>query len=220
MNDQDLIEACSQEWHDYINHTFVEQLAQGTLASSQYLHYLKQDFLFLKQRIRAYALAVYKSRTLHDMQLALPSIDSLLNEEMDHHVSYCAEWGIAASALEHEPEDVATIAYTRYVFDVGMAGDLVDLYVALAPCAIGYAVIGHERMNSGSTVLVANPYRRWIELYASESFQSEIAKQRHDLNHMLASIDIASERGQNLVEIFQTATRMEVAFWQQALEVK
>ncbi|MGO1298978.1 MAG: TenA family protein [Vibrio sp.] len=220
MNVQDLLESCSEDWHDYINHMFVEQLAQGSLALPQYLHYLKQDFLFLKQRVRAYALAVYKSRTLREMQLALPSIYNLLNEEMDHHVSYCAEWGLEASSIENEPEDVGTVAYTRYVIDVGMTGDLVDLYVALAPCAIGYAVIGHKRMKSDSTVLVGNPYRRWIELYASERFQTEVAKQRHDLNQMMASIDIDSDRGQHLLEIYQTATRMEVTFWQQALEVE
>jgi thiaminase/transcriptional activator TenA len=34
---------------------------------------------------------------------------------------------------------------------------------------------------------------------------------------LLAEIDINSQRGQNLIHIFRTATRMEVAFWQQGL---
>ncbi len=44
--------------------------------------------------------------------------------------------------MEAEVEDFGTVAYTRYVLDAGMTGELVDLYAALAPCAIGYAVIG------------------------------------------------------------------------------
>ncbi len=31
---------------------------------------------------------------------------------------------------------------TRFVLDRGMAGDLLDLHVALAPCVLGYAEIG------------------------------------------------------------------------------
>ena len=61
MKHQDLINACHQEWHTYTQHEFIEQLAKGTLASACYLHYLKQDFLFLKQYARAHALAIYKN---------------------------------------------------------------------------------------------------------------------------------------------------------------
>lgn len=48
MNYQDLIHACQSEWRAYTEHHFVRQLAEGTLDSACYLHYLKQDFLFLK----------------------------------------------------------------------------------------------------------------------------------------------------------------------------
>ncbi len=64
MNHQDLINACQQEWLAYTEHDFVKQLAVGTLAQQAYLHYLKQDFLFLKQYARAYALAIYKPKHL------------------------------------------------------------------------------------------------------------------------------------------------------------
>jgi thiaminase/transcriptional activator TenA len=61
MNHQDLINACRQDWLAYTQHGFIEQLAKGTLAQPCYLHYLKQDFLFLKQYARAHALAIYKA---------------------------------------------------------------------------------------------------------------------------------------------------------------
>ena len=37
---------------------------------------------------------------------------------------------------------------------------------------------------------------------------------------LLAEIDIHSQRGQNLIQVFKTATRMEVAFWQQGLNAQ
>ena len=137
MNHQDLITACRQDWDAYTKHAFVQQLAKGTLAQPCFLHYLKQDFLFLKQYARAYALAIYKARTLADMRKALPCVEALLDVEIGHHVSYCADWGLTESDLEAEDEDFGTVAYTRYVLDAGMQGDIVDLYAALAPCSIG-----------------------------------------------------------------------------------
>ena len=87
MKYQDLIEACQSDWQEYTQHDFVQQLAKGTLDQHSFLHYLKQDFLFLKQYARAYALAIYKARTLEDMRRALPSVHALLDSEIGHHVS-------------------------------------------------------------------------------------------------------------------------------------
>ncbi|MCG9577035.1 thiaminase II [Vibrio tubiashii] len=219
MKYQDLIAACESDWQEYTEHAFVQQLALGTLPQPCFLHYLKQDFLFLKQYARAYALAVYKARTLEDMRRALPSVHALLDSEIGHHVTYCGQWGLTESDLENEPEDFGTVAYTRYVLDAGMTGDLVELYAALAPCSIGYAVIGKTLSESDTTKLEGNPYRSWIELYGSEEFQSGVEQGAEHFNQLLEEIDLNSQRGQNLIQVFKTATRMEVAFWQQGLDV-
>jgi len=219
MKYQDLIAACESDWNEYTQHDFVQKLALGTLPQPSFLHYLKQDFLFLKQYARAYALAIYKARNLDDMRRALPSVHALLDSEIAHHVTYCGQWGLTESDLENEPEDFGTVAYTRYVLDAGMTGDLVELYAALAPCSIGYAVIGKALLESDKTVLEGNPYRSWIELYGGEEFQSGVASGAEHFNQLLEEIDINSQRGQNLIQVFKTATRMEVAFWQQGLNV-
>ncbi|ERB64072.1 thiaminase II [Vibrio coralliilyticus OCN008] len=220
MKYQDLIEACQSDWQEYTQHDFVQQLAKGTLDQHSFLHYLKQDFLFLKQYARAYALAIYKARTLEDMRRALPSVHALLDSEIGHHVTYCGQWGLTESDLENEHEDFGTVAYTRYVLDAGMTGDLVDLYAALAPCSIGYAVIGKALIESNDTVREGNPYASWIELYGGEEFQSGVAQGAEHFNQLLEEIDLHSQRGQNLIEVFRTATRMEVAFWQQGLDAE
>lgn len=220
MNHQDLIEACQSDWMEYTEHSFVKQLALGELDHASFLHYLKQDFLFLKQYARAYALAIYKARTLAEMRMALPSVQALLDSEISHHVSYCGEWGISEIQMEAEPEAFGTVAYTRFVLDTGMSGDLIDLYAALAPCSIGYAVIGTQLLNADSTKFDGNPYANWIKMYGGEEFQSGVKTSISQLDDLLDEIDLNSQRGQRLCQIFKTATRMEVAFWQQGLDNK
>jgi thiaminase/transcriptional activator TenA len=217
MNHQDLINACREDWDAYTKHAFVQQLATGTLAQPCYLHYLKQDFLFLKQYARAYALAIYKASTLAEMRKALPSVNGLLDSEINHHVTYCADWGLTESDLEAEEEDFGTVAYTRYVLDTGMQGDIADLYVALAPCSIGYAEIGRNLMKDENTKLQGNQFEDWISLYGGDEFQQGTLKSVEHTDQLLADIDLQSQRGRNLVKVFRTATQMEIAFWQQAL---
>jgi thiaminase/transcriptional activator TenA len=217
MKHQDLINACQQDWDAYIQHSFVQQLAKGTLAHTCYLHYLKQDFLFLKQYARAYALAIYKANTLTDMRGALLSVNTLLSSEISHHVNYCTNWGLTESDMEAEDEDAGTVAYTRFVLDTGMKGDIVDLYAALAPCSMGYAEIGRNLSADENTKLQGNPFIDWITLYAGEKFQQSAAQGTAHIDTLLAEIDLESQRGQNLLKIFRTATRMETAFWQQGL---
>lgn len=216
---QDLIEACHGEWQDYTSHEFVQKLANGSLHSSCFLHYLKQDFLFLKQYARAYALAIYKAQSLEDMRQALPHVQALLIHELSHHIQYCEQWGISEQEMEAETEDFGTVAYTRYVLDTGMSGDLLDLYAALAPCAIGYAIIGKRLINEPSTIIEGNPFASWVQLYSGEEFQNGVQQSANYINSLFDEIDIDSPRGQRLTAIFRTATRMEIAFWQQGLNV-
>ncbi|MED5360546.1 MAG: thiaminase II, partial [Pseudomonadota bacterium] len=61
---------CAKDWKRYTHHDFVAGIADGTLPEAAFRHYLIQDYLFLIQFARAYALAVYKSDKLADMRQA------------------------------------------------------------------------------------------------------------------------------------------------------
>ncbi|MFV0298207.1 MAG: TenA family protein, partial [Hyphomicrobiaceae bacterium] len=126
------------EWDAYTQHPFTTAMADGTLPEEAFRHYLVQDYLFLIEFARAYALAIYKAPTLGDMRDAAAGVATLLVVEMGLHVKLCANWGLSLEALEKAPPEPETLAYTRYVLDTGMRGDLLALKVALSPCVIGY----------------------------------------------------------------------------------
>src|ERR1041384_7054070 len=161
--------AAADDWASYVDHAFVRQLGDGILPEAAFRTYLVQDYLFLIQFARAYALATYKSRTLDDMKAAQAGLAAIL-DEMELHIRLCGRWGLNAAEIEAAPEHQATVAYTRFVLDCGAAGDLLDLYVALAPCVIGYAEIGAKLAPKGVDALGNHPYREWIGEYASEGY--------------------------------------------------
>jgi thiaminase (transcriptional activator TenA) len=203
----------SAEWRAYTEHPFTAGLADGTLPETAFRHYLVQDYLFLIEFARAYALAVYKSPQLSDMREATSGLSAILDVEMNLHVKLCAGWGLSPNNLEQTPPAVEMLAYTRYVLDTGMRGDLLALQVALAPCVIGYAEIAARLAAVPEAHAETNPYRIWIEEYAGAPYQEVAAKARVHLDR-LANLYITPAREAELVTIFKEATRLEAAFWE------
>jgi thiaminase/transcriptional activator TenA len=207
--------AASADWSSYVDHDFVRHLGAGTLPEAAFRMYLVQDYLFLIQFARAYALATYKSRTLDDMKTAQSGLAAVL-DEMELHIRLCGRWGLSPAAIEAAPEHQATIAYTRFVLDCGAAGDLLDLHVALAPCVIGYAEIGAKLAPNGIEALGTHPYREWIGEYAGEGYQAVAEKARRHLDD-LAARAMTEARFVELAALFGKASRLEADFWQMGL---
>lgn len=214
--------ACAQDWDAYVNHAFVRQLAAGTLEAASYKHFLIQDYLFLRHFARAWALAAYKADDLGEMRAATETVDALINQEMRLHVETCAGWGISEPEMAETPEARANMAYTRFVLETGLSGDLLDLLSALAPCVIGYAEIGARLAQDPATVWDGNPYREWLDLYSGEEFQ-EVGRGASAQLDRVAAARIGgdathSPRWPALCRIFDQATRLEIGFWDMGLE--
>lgn len=206
--------AIGEDWTRYVEHDFVRQLGDGSLPQAAFQRYLIQDYLFLIQFARAWALAAYKSRSLADIRAAQETLAGILRET-ELHVRLCERWGIPASEVEAATEHQATVAYTRLVLDAGAAGDLLELHVALAPCVIGYAEIGARLAADGVTA--DHPYREWIETYAGEDFQAVAAAARRNLDD-LAARAMTEHRFGALAALFAQASSLEADFWQMGLE--
>ena len=201
------------EWRAYTEHPFTAGLADGSLPEAAFRHYLVQDYLFLIEFARAYALAVYKSPQLSDMREAASGLSAILDVEMNLHVKLCAGWGLSPDDLEQAPPASETLAYTRYVLDAGMRGDLLTLRVALAPCVIGYAEIATALAARPGACAATNPYRVWIEEYAGAPYQQVATSAREHLDR-LANLYVTPAREAELVTTFNEATRLETDFWE------
>ena len=204
--------AAAPEWQAYTHHAFTDAMADGSLPEAAFRRYLVQDYLFLIEFARAYALAIYKSPSLGDMRDAAAGVAAILDVEMDLHVKLCARWGLSPDVLEHAEPAAETLAYTRYVLDTGMRGDLLALKVALAPCVIGYAEIARRLAAVPGTLDAGNPYAIWIAEYASEAYQDVAAKATAHLDQ-LANRYLTPTREIELTRIFREATRLEADFW-------
>src|SRR5437660_1177396 len=196
--------AAAAEWRAYVEHPFTGAMADASLPQPAFRHYLVQDYLSLIEFARAYALAVYKSPRRADMREAAAGLSAILDVEMNLHVKLCADWGLSATNLEQASPAAEMLAYTRYVLDAGMRGDLLALKVALAPCVIGYAEIATRLSSRPDAFAATNPYRVWIAEYAGAPYQEVAAKARAQLER-LADLYATPAREAELIAIFKEA---------------
>lgn len=213
---QRLREHCAERWDSYCWHPFVQGLAEGTLPLASFRRYLVQDWLFLIQFARAKALAAFKAESLPALRSEASGLNALL-AEMDVHVAYCREWGISEAEVLAEIEAPETVCYTRWVLDRGMAGDILDLEVALAPCTIGYGEIAHRIEAHPGRKREGNPYQAWIQTYAGAEYQAFARASAQRLDALGVSHG-GEARFASLAATFAEAARLECAFWQMGLD--
>lgn len=209
-----LRQGCPTTWAAYTHHPFVMGLGDGTLPRAAFMHYLIQDYVFLVHFARAWSLAVVKAETSDEMKVCASTVDALINHEMALHVKTCAAEGIDEATLFAAKEEVANLAYTRYVMDAGLQGDFLDLIAALAPCCFGYGEIGHRLAKTSAP---DTPYADWIATYSGGEYQ-------HAMTSVGQMFDAAvirrlgpdfqnTPRWAHLQTRFITATELEVGFW-------
>lgn len=201
-------------WQQYVTHPFVQQLATGVLEQACFQHYLIQDYHYLLHYSRAQALAMYKCDNFQDLSQIEAGLRTTL-DEIQLHIGYCQTWQISPQQLLQAEESAACVAYTRYVLDCGMQGTLAELYAAILPCAVGYAEIGQRIASSGISPK-NNPYQSWIDMYADANFQQAVSEMETFFTQLYQPLSVTQQT--KIQQIFTTATRMEIAFWQMGLD--
>ena len=212
---QDLIKNSKPHWDNYIKHEFVQKLANGTLELKNCQHYLMQDYIYLFHYSRAFALAMYKSDNFEQMEFSRQALNSIL-DEIQLHINYCKEFGIDEKSIHEQKESPACVAYTRYVLDCGLSGDLTQLYAAVIPCFLGYAKVA-DYITLNNLSVANNPYQSWIDMYSSKEYQ-EAANDATEFFEGLCK-DLSKKQMRKIQDIFTTATRMEISFWQMGLDL-
>jgi len=103
----------------------------------------------------------------------LSSIPTHKASSTDANAQYCSEFDITLPQLLSTPESATTSAYARYILDIGTQSDILELYVAIAACLIGYGEVGlwlQKQVQLGEAKLEGNIYKRWMEDYSGEDF--------------------------------------------------
>ena len=196
-------------WQAIFSHPFVEGIGDGSLSRERYEFFLKQDYVYLIDFSRVFALAAAKAQHLENMSLFATLLEVTLNTEMALHRKTCSEFGITENELEKTEPAMITTAYTNLLVRTCYEGAMMDILAVLLPCAVGYAEIGQKLKLQG---LPDNPfYKDWIYTYTSDEYLKFV-------DWLTAQVNVVTEGAtpgvkENLKWLYVSSARFEYLFF-------
>ncbi len=199
-------------WEAILDHPMVAQLGEGTLDEEPFKYWVRQDYVYLIEYSRVFALGAANAPDLERMGTFAELLDATINTEMDLHREYAAEFGISEADLEATDPSPTTRAYTDFLVRVAATGTFGDLVAALLPCMWGFNETGKRLAASGTPD--HEQYAAWVKMYSGEEF-TELSEWCKGLMDDVAADASAAER-ERYTDLFRTSARYEYRFWDAA----
>jgi thiaminase/transcriptional activator TenA len=190
-------------------HPTVRGIAAGTLDEGRFRAWLIQDYLFLLDYVRLFALAAARAPDTDALGRLVDLAHSTFHEELSLHRSYAAEFGLTEADLDSADKSPACAAYTDFLLRTAATADYPEVLAALLPCMWGYSELGRAMAAAG---LPTEPrYRRWVETYADPGFADLAAWCATLLDRAADGLPPASLAA--CQRAFTTSIRHELTFW-------
>lgn len=212
-----LHDAAAPVWEACLRHPFVTGIGDGTLDMEKFRYFMLQDYLYLFDYARVFALGVVKARDPELMRVFAANVDAILGGEMKIHRAYMKRLDITEEQVFSIKPALANLSYTNYMLSVAQTGGPMEIVASILACSWSYAEIGQA--------LAAIPgaaehpfYGEWIRGYASE----EYAATNQALIELMDSLaaDAGEEQLAYLTDVFVNCSRYELGFWDMAWNVQ
>ena len=206
-----LLAAAKPIWDRYHDHPFVKGIEDGTLDKEKFRYYILQDYLYLEEYAKVFAIGVAKAESLEMIRLFAGYINVLPDGEMDIHRGYMGELGITQEELDSTERAIDNLSYTSYMLRVAYEETQVEILAAILSCAHSYEMIA-KRIIENNPDSVNHPfYGEWIKGYASDAYTKENVTLMAHLDRLTENYTEAQI--QHLIDIFVISSRYEEKFW-------
>ena len=197
---------------EILAHPMVERLGAGTLDEEPFRRWVRQDYVYLVEYSRLFALAAARAPDLQRLGRFADLLASTVNTEMDLHRSYAADFGIDGTELAATEPSPTTRAYTDFLVRTAAVDGFGETVAALLPCIWGFHETGVRLAERGRPD--DERYAAWIDMYAGEEFGELTDWCLSLMDDVAAGVD--EERRDRYRERFLTSARYEYRFWDAA----
>ena len=212
-----LRQAAAPIWEECLRHPFVTGIGDGTLGVEKFQYFMLQDYLYLFDYARVFALGVVKARDPKLMRTFAENVNAILGGEMNIHRAYMARLGITEDQVFAVKPALDNTSYTHYMLAVAESGGPMEIVAAILACSWSYAEIGQTLAKRPGAA--DHPfYGEWVRGYASENY----AATNQALMALMDELakDATGAQFDRLEEIFVNCSRYELGFWDMAWEMR
>ncbi len=205
-----MLEATREIWKAYNEHPFVLGIRNGTLDKKKFRRYIIQDYLYLRDYAKVFALGVAKAKSLEIANLFVGFIPAM-NGELNVHEGYLARLGVTQEEIDTSLPSLDNLSYTSYMLRVAYEEGEAEILAAILACAYSYEVIAKNIVQNNPDAANDEFYGNWIKGYISAAYSD-------DNKILLTTLDrltrnYTEEQVRHLTEIFVACSRYELAFW-------
>lgn len=211
-----LYEGIKDIWNGYVEQPFVKELGEGTLPEDRFRFYMVQDYRYLLQYSKVFALGILKAEDEALMRHFACMVHDTLDGEMDVHKTYMSRLGITDEEIATTKTALANQSYTSYMLDVAYKGDILDVLVAVLSCAWSYQMIG-EHLNRIPGAAQHPFYGEWVTGYSSEEYCRGVREIMELVDEYGAEISV--KREETLLDVYRNCCRYERDFWEMAYQM-
>ena len=212
-----LHDAAAPVWESCLRHPFVTGIGDGTLDMEKFRYFMLQDYLYLFDYARVFALGVVKARDPELMRVFAANVDAILGGEMKIHRAYMKRLDITEEQVFSVKPALANLSYTNYMLSVAHAGTPMEIVASILACSWSYAEIG-QALAAIPGAAEHSFYGEWIRGYASEEYTAT-NQALIELMDTLAA-DATEAQLAYLTDVFVNCSRYELGFWDMAWEVQ
>ena len=206
-----LRDSVSDFWPEYNNHPFVKGLETGNLPPEKFKHYIIQDYMYLNEYSKVFALGVAKAKSLETMQLFSNVIQAIANVELDIHKGYMGKLGVTQEEIDSTPRTIENLSYTSYMLRVAYEEGEPEILAAILSCALSYEDIAKTIVKNNPDSVNHDLYGNWIKCYSGEEY---CATNKILINAIeKAAKDYNEQQLNHLAEIFRNCSLYEMGFW-------
>lgn len=209
-----LLAAVKEIWARYQAHPFVLGIQNGDLDREKFRYYILQDYLYLTDYAKCFAIGMAKAETPETTRLFARYIETLTGGEMDIHRGYMGRYGVTREELAAARASLDNLSYTSYMLRIAWEGGEAEILTAILSCAWSYEVIAKNIIKNNPASIEHPFYGEWVQGYASEEYARKNTELIQTLDHLTESY--GEQRLQRLQEIFTICSGYELAFWEMA----
>lgn len=208
---QEVTQECLDIWDGYNNHPFIQDIANNNMDEAIFHHYLVEDTIYLKEYARAFALGLYKSKTMEEMRLFYDLLAMVENSENAAHVKILKDMGTDVRDIENLEPTKENKAYTDFLLNTAKEEGIVEILFATLPCMLSYAYIGKYLIEKQPNIEKENTYGEWVAEYASTEYQDKCVEWSACAEALCAHY--TTQQKQHLKDLFRESSIHEANFW-------
>ena len=200
-------------WQAAADESFLREMGEGALPRERFLDYIIQDSLYLRDYLRAFALAAAKARSLREMQVLCSVLGFVNDSENATRLQYLKDGGLTDADVERIPKKPACADYAAFLLEAAEKEEVPEILMAVMPCMLGYYDVFKTLLARYPAVLDGY-YGPLVRDYTSAGYRDSCGRWTAFCNEVCEKLP--AERKERLAALFEAASRQELYFWQMA----